>query len=96
MTTEQMPQGWQDSTTPERSFTDPAVGGVCPYCHTTNGYVNAGLGHWGICDTHKVMWFIGANLFTVDETEEAQKKVWNEHGFDDYEVVDSFMPPEAA
>lgn len=50
--------------------TDEYFGG-CPKCGKTDGYVNVGRDHWGVCDEHKTKWPIGANLFSSwkEETE---------------------------
>jgi hypothetical protein len=37
--------------------------GLCPTCHQSDGYLNIGRGHWFRCDTHRVYWFAGSNLF---------------------------------
>lgn len=33
--------------------------GVCPECDTASGYVNIGAGHWFLCRTHKLVWYVG-------------------------------------
>ncbi len=45
--------------------------GVCPKCQKSDGYMNIGREHWGLCDEHKICWHIGSNLFSgwKDETE---------------------------
>ena len=74
----------------EQAATSPPCGGVCPTCKRTDGYVNAGKGHWGVCNTHKVLWFIGSNLFSSwkDETEEEQRKAFEP--IDSYTMVRGF------
>ena len=37
--------------------------GQCPVCHSNDGYVNIGRGHWFFCKAHKKMWYVGSNLF---------------------------------
>jgi hypothetical protein len=66
-----------------------ALGGVCPQCYRTDGYVNIGKEHWGICDVHRVRWPIGYNLFSEckDEPWELQQQVWSKVAL--YEVVES-------
>jgi hypothetical protein len=57
-----------------------AYWGLCPKCHQSDGRVDFGRSHWGVCDVHRVRWAIGGNLFTVDdETEEevAQKAAYD-------------------
>lgn len=55
--------------------TDEYFGG-CPKCGKTDGYVNVGRSHWGVCDEHKTKWPIGANLFSSwkEETEKQWKR----------------------
>ena len=68
------------------------LGGVCPKCHDTNGYLNVENSHFGVCDEHKVYWVIGGNLFSCwmyeDET------IWQENRelLESYEGVDSYYP----
>jgi hypothetical protein len=53
-------------------YADDSYFGVCPYCFHTDGYLNIGRTHLGTCDTHRVYWEIGGNLFSdwKDENEE--------------------------
>src|SRR5579863_4829145 len=64
--------------------------GACPHCEQTDGYVNAGRDHWYICKEHRVMWWVGSNLFSGwrDETEEEQRRVWNENGIGHFTVIE--------
>jgi hypothetical protein len=57
---------------------DAAYFGGCPRCGSTDGYVNAGCGHWFVCNAHRVKWFVGSNLFSSvhDQTEADQRAVW--------------------
>lgn len=68
---------------------DSGYFGVCPTCHKNDGYVNIGNGHWYICKEHKVMWYIGSNLFssTMDETEEEQKEQFEKLGLENFEHI---------
>lgn len=45
--------------------------GVCPECGKNDGYVNVNRAHFFVCDTHKVFWSAGGNLFSSwrDQTE---------------------------
>ena len=69
--------------------------GVCPTCHKHDGYVNVGGGHWFLCNEHRVMWFIGANLFSSwrDETEEEQRATFERLGLEAFECVKPFRDP---
>jgi hypothetical protein len=48
-----------------------SVSSVCPRCYQSDGYVNIGRSHIGICKTHRLKWGIGAKLFSSwqDETQ---------------------------
>lgn len=37
--------------------------GSCPVCGGEDGYLDCGRGQWFICETHRVRWFAGSNLF---------------------------------
>lgn len=60
----------------------------CPRCGKSNGYFNNNRHHWGVCDEHRLTWYIGSNLFSSwkDETEEDWAA--NRERFASYEVVD--------
>lgn len=38
--------------------------GGCPTCGQSDGYLDTGPSHWGLCREHGVKWFIGTNLFS--------------------------------
>ena len=63
--------------------------GVCPQCHQTDGMLNIGCSHWYYCRAHKTRWNIGANLLSgwKQQTEEEQKKIYDDLGFDSFEDV---------
>lgn len=69
--------------------------GVCPVCHKTDGYANAGSSHRFYCKEHKTSWHVGANLFSSwkHETEEEQRKIWDEIGLDGFEDVVPYNGP---
>ena len=48
---------------PQRVTTDEYFGG-CPECGKCDGFLNVERNHWAVCDTHKMTWRIGANLFS--------------------------------
>jgi hypothetical protein len=66
--------------------------GVCPICHTTDGYLNVGNNHWFLCHTHKTKWAVGANLFSscMDETPEQQRAEQEQIGFAQYRDVEPY------
>ena len=63
--------------------------GLCPVCHRTDGYANAGKSHIFFCKEHQKSWFVGANLFSSwrDQTEEEQRRIWDEIGLEEFERV---------
>lgn len=38
--------------------------GGCPECGSQGAYLNIGRDHWVYCETHKVKWNVGSNLFS--------------------------------
>lgn len=51
----------------ETRIHDPADWGGCPECHGNDGYLNVlgdlGMEHWFFCESHKVRWYVGTDLF---------------------------------
>lgn len=47
--------------------------GVCPKCGKTDGYLNFRSDHFFVCDTHKLFWCAGANIFSSWQDEDAAK-----------------------
>ena len=79
---------------PDHTF-DPEMDGyfgVCPHCRRTDGCVNVGSSHWGICIDHHVKWPIGANLFSnwMEESEELWMQ--NADRLEKYTEVDAPRP----
>ena len=76
--------------TSEKITTTEYFGG-CPECGNNDGYINIGLGHWFFCKTHRTTWFGGSNLFSScqDESEEDQRRIYDEIGFDHYRKVEA-------
>ena len=66
--------------------------GVCPVCHKTEGYANAGKFHRFYCKEHKTSWSVGSNLFSSwrDQTEAEQRAIWDEIGLNDFENVEPY------
>jgi hypothetical protein len=66
--------------------------GICPYCLNTMPYINIGSGHWFYCEKHKLRWYVGSNLFSSwqDETEEQQRKQFDEMDFGSYRQIIPF------
>ena len=72
------------------TYTDyeKAFFGVCPHCQRIGGNFNVGRGHWGFCREHGVKWWVGSNLFSVEQTVEEQERVYNEIGAGDFTEVE--------
>jgi hypothetical protein len=70
--------------------------GFCPVCHKKDGYLNIGQSHWFYCKEHKKRWREGSNLFDSwrDETEQEQHRRYDEIGFDSFEDVEPYIPPD--
>jgi hypothetical protein len=64
--------------------------GLCPVCLRTDGYINIGREHWFFCKEHKAKWSGGSNLFSAwrDETEDSQRKIFDDLGFGEYQTVE--------
>ena len=64
--------------------------GLCPVCLHTDGYINIGKDHWFFCKEHKAKWRAGSNLFSAwrDETEDSQRKIFDELDFGSFETVE--------
>lgn len=69
--------------------------GACPACYAEQGLgvgaplcLNIKSGHFMVCDTHRVFWFVGSNLFSSwrDETEEMWQR--NAQTLDSYREVE--------
>jgi hypothetical protein len=69
--------------------------GLCPKCRNTDGYLNIGRTHHFFCDVHKTRWCGGQNLFSSwqYETEDEQRKTYEEKNFGAYEKVEPIYPP---
>ena len=70
--------------------------GVCPQCRRNDGCANVGPSHWFFCKKHRVKWCIGSNLFSSwkDETEEEQRRVYDEIGLGEFEEIKPLHLPE--
>lgn len=66
--------------------------GQCPKCGNCDGYVNVGKDHWGVCQEHKIKWFIGHDLF--DDWKEQTQAQWDEHARELAEYEDVTKHPE--
>jgi hypothetical protein len=72
------------------SGNDYAGFGVCPICGKSDRYLNAGRTQVFYCAEHKKSWCAGSNIFSSwrFETEDEQRRKWNEVGLDTFERVD--------
>jgi hypothetical protein len=67
--------------------------GLCPICHRIDGYANAGRSQHFYCKEHKMSWCLGSNILSSwrKQTEEEQRKIWNEIGLDEFEDVQPYF-----
>lgn len=66
--------------------------GHCDVPEHDNYYLNIGRGHWMVCDSCKISWFIGANLFS--SWREQNRDVWeaNAERIKNYNEIDINAP----
>jgi hypothetical protein len=63
----------------------------CPECGGGDGRViNVGPAQVAFCSKHRVKWVIGSNLFSSwrNQTEDEQRRIYDELGLGDFEHVD--------
>ena len=67
--------------------------GLCPICHRTDGYANAGRSHIFYCVEHRASWCVGSNLLSSwrEQTETEQRKIWNEIGLKEFQDVKPYF-----
>ena len=78
-------------TTSSREDRSDGRYGLCPRCHSTDGYVNFGRDHWFTCNTHKVRWLFGANIFSSWRYESEEEWRENHAQYDNYEEVEPYF-----
>jgi hypothetical protein len=73
---------------------EDAYFGLCPICHKSDGYANAGRSHRFYCKEHKTSWLFGSNIFSDWrwQTKEQQRAIWDEIGLDDFTTVKPYHP----
>lgn len=76
----------------ELKITTMEYNGGCPHCGSSDGILNIGRDHWGICRKHQVKWYIGSNLFSGwrDETDEQWRR--NTYELSAYRQVEPIFP----
>lgn len=55
------------------------LGGSCPVCCSSDGYINYGTFQYAFCRRHRLYWFAGegvADTWDNDETDEYQERRW--------------------
>jgi hypothetical protein len=72
--------------------------GLSPVCHKTDGNANAGRSQTFYCREHKKAWHAGSNVLSDwrFQTEAEQRKIWDEIGLTDFEVVEPWFDPAEA
>ena len=76
----------------ERTGADATFFGSCPQCRGSDGFLNLGRSHWGLCDAHQVKWPIGSNLFSSWQDETEADWARNASKLDGYVEVEPFHP----
>lgn len=61
--------------------------GACPTCFQGGEYLNNGREHWGFCDTHKVRWRIGVNLYSSWQFEDLAEQFFEFERIAAYTVI---------
>jgi hypothetical protein len=71
--------------------------GLCPVCHRIDGIANAGKSHRAYCKEHRTSWRVGVNLYSSwrDQTEEEQRRIWNEIGLNEFTDVEPYFHTRA-
>jgi len=69
--------------------------GLCPVCHRSDGYVNAGSSQYFYCGAHKKAWYAGSNLLSNwrSQTKDEQRRIWAEIGMERFEQVEPYSYP---
>lgn len=76
-------------------MSDDGYFGLCPICHKHDGYRNAGRTHVFFCKVHKLSWGGDVDILSTwrFETEEQQRKAWQEIGLGTFQRVEPYFPP---
>lgn len=64
--------------------------GVCPTCRRQDGCHSIGPDHWYVCDTHKVKWMIGSDLFSCWRDLTPQERFRNADKLAGYREVEPY------
>jgi hypothetical protein len=86
---------WEEARSDNSDVPHDDYFGLCPICHKTDGYANAGRSHTFYCKEHKKSWLIGSNLLDSwrVQTIEEQLKIWDEIGLEEFEDVEPYFYP---
>jgi hypothetical protein len=70
------PNGKEMQNGPQELLIDDDLNyfGHCPIPEHENQQLNIGRGHWGVCHTCKIKWFIGSNIFR--SWPEENEEIW--------------------
>ncbi len=65
---------------------------TCPLGHASDGHLNLGRQHWGVCHEHRLRWLIGENLFSAWRDEDPAR--WRKAAqlLDDHAVIEPWVP----
>ena len=62
--------------------------GHCPVPDHENCYRNIGRSHWMVCDTCRIKWFMGENLFSSWRSQSEETWKANAETIKEYEELD--------
>lgn len=71
---------------------DDGVTGSCPSCGGSDGYLNLGRDHWGVCHACRTCWPLGGNLFSSWRYDPAELHDANGKRLAEYAVVEPVFP----
>lgn len=66
--------------------------GGCPECGDSDGCLNVGREHWGVCHQHRTKWWVGSDLFSSWREESSEQHEANARLLESYHLVE---PPRA-
>ena len=78
----------------EPATTDEYFGG-CPFCSKCEGTPNLGRDHWHYCETRRVKWFVGSNLFSGWRDEDLETWLQNRRILEEFNQVEPSTMPTA-
>ena len=75
-------------TSDNQNSAEDDICGLCPECNGITDVLNIGRNHWAYCDTHRITWWIGSNLFSSWHNESEDDWARNREFLAGYRVHD--------